>query len=754
MHAPNRVPATPGPEPGRRPVARRATVGWSLLCAAALSLILYAAYSTVDVPRSDARAAAAAGPAAQGGARLEIAAATGMHVQVHQVAGELAHVAPASVAQQSALQIEQDTETPTALPAQEGPAVTPSEPADTPTVYVSSVDGRFFYNPTNSDQFVLTTQTPPAFDQQFPSINFDPSSLAGCSAATPIGQGTRPFTDLIPGTPCVEMTAGATLLSPTPTVLLAGVGGLAGFQSVFIGTLYVSQPGDVAFQVYADDGFILGIGPKINGNGEQPGWRTGTFQPFPSPGASPPPSPHAWPTTVFQNYYVAGQRNGSYGSASFTVYFPADGFYPIEMDYAENGNGGLSLTLGTSYQDPIPPGPSATPTVTASPTSTPTRTPISQPPTYTVSYYINQTSTGAARSLGCSVRAQDVHGIVVLDFGAPYDFAAQATPPPTGHIYGAKLPISSKPILLWPPGAGGSGGDSLPTNDIYDVALWFADGYALGCDPQPRPNPNMQLTMAIGATNSTLSNSSGTEYPNPYLTYDNGWNWAAMVDAVNTQLDHLGYYPKLNAVGAYDAEPGWSWRFGFDSTYNWAGGYTTNVDGNLRHESLYDFGSCDGCVRDQPRPSWTSDQIALLKQVSTIASGLPRTKALPEIYHPPLAEEWYNVRRYKSEWGIWMDIAGVMTECGSSGCDPGNQASWADAQFNCYDGGCADFPPNQGWQALHDTHNAPCTPDGTVHPIRGLPLRCTPNGMPNLVPPPHVDDLTDISNQPTATPTP
>ncbi len=444
------------------------------------------------------------------------------------------------------------------------------------------------------------------------------------------------------------------------------------------------------------------------------------------------------------------------------------------------------VTFSSAGLPPIPPIPTNTPTPTRTPTSTSTRTatptrtptrtpthtptitptaiPISTPPTYAISYYIQQTSASAAKLLGCTVRDKDIHGIVVLDFNRPYDFA---TPGSDLHIYGAKLSEISLPILLWPPPAGSSSGDSLPTDSIYADALSFASGYALGCGTEASPNPNMSLTMAIGASNSYFRDADGQKQPNPYLTFDHGQNWAQMVAAVNDELSWLGYLPKIRAAGAYDAEPGWSWKWDYNPTYQWAKGYSMYADSSIWHAPLFDFGSCDGCVRTQPRNSWSAYNITELDQVANLSWRLPWTRALPEIYHPPLAEEWYNVRRLVDEGGNWMDIAGVMTECGSSGCNFQNSASWVDNQFKCQPDPpgmptptgtpmplqCHDLPPNQGWRALHDIHNAPCTPDYLIYPL-SLPLQCSPSFTPNNIPPPHIDVLTDILWQATATPTP
>ncbi len=627
------------------------------------------------------------------------------------------------------------------------PAVTPSEPpnpTNTPfPLLITSVDGRFFPNTGNICTFSVTTATPAAFSEQFPVVGFNPPGGVSIGCPGSANESTHPFTDVLPGTPgtpCVQQPAQFPWPG-TPTVQAGGVGSLDPFYGVFKGQFYAGESGEVTFKFWSDDGWVLGIGPKVNGNGEQPLYVRGEFTP-PTPGAGTP-----WPMGPFTQYRVVGRFDQISGVTTkmVTVNFPAAGYCPFELDYTECHFGELSLLMGTTAGNIIPPGPSATPTFTPTPTSTPTTTPISQPPTYTVSYYVRQTSRSASRSLGCAVRERQVGGIAVLDFGVPYDFAQSGS---TSHIYGTKLPTTSTSILLWPPSS-----DSL-TDNIYDDALQFAYGYALGCDIMPRPNPNMNLTVAIGASNSYLTDPSGRQYPDPYLTYEHGQSWAQMVDAVNGQLNTLGFWPKLQAVGAYDAEPAWSWKWDYNPTYAWAKGYSIYANATSRQAPLFDFGSCDGCVRNQPRSSWSSASITELDQVYKLSRVLPLSRALPEIYHPPLAEEWYNVRRWANENGGWMDVAGVMTECGDSNCNFQNSAAWVDAQFNCSVGDCTDLPPNQGWQALHDIHNAPCTPDSTVHPILSLPLQCSQFGTPNTILPPHIGFLTDIRVQPTATPTP
>lgn len=248
-------------------------------------------------------------------------------------------------------------ETPPVPPTPLGLAnVTPLVPNSTPTIYVTDVEGRFFYNGSGSHIFNIGTQTPPAFVQHFPLINFNPSASYNCNG-TVVGSNTRPLTDADESNPCALIPAQVT----TPVLLQAGVGTLTAYQAVLSTTLYVSQAADITFNIYSDDGFIWGIGPLngIAGN-PQPIRLSGTYDP------PPPPSPTPYPTTTFRNYTVVGQyNNGSWGGGQVTVRFPVAGFYPIEMDNAEDGVGGLSITLDSPANTPVLNGP--TPTATSTP---------------------------------------------------------------------------------------------------------------------------------------------------------------------------------------------------------------------------------------------------------------------------------------------------------------------------------------------------------------------------------------------------
>jgi hypothetical protein len=234
-------------------------------------------------------------------------------------------------------------------------------PNSTPTIYVTNVEGRFFFG--GSPIFNVATQTPPAFTRNFPLVNFNPPAGYTCNG-TYVDANTRPFTDVDEGSPCAAIVAEATISAPppTPTLLQAGVGSLYGFQDVLSTTLYVSQEADITFNLHSDDGFVWGIGPLNGIPGNPQPIRVGGYYDPPSP-----PAPTPSPTTTFRNFLVVGRRNaGDWGGGEVTIHFPAAGFYPIEIDNAENGDGGLNITLESPSNTPVLNGPS--PTATATPT--------------------------------------------------------------------------------------------------------------------------------------------------------------------------------------------------------------------------------------------------------------------------------------------------------------------------------------------------------------------------------------------------
>src|SRR5262249_16684986 len=141
-----------------------------------------------------------------------------------------------------------------------------------------------------------------------------------------VGTETRPFTNV---TTDLNGNFTGTIVAQG-NGFQAGVVPLTSFQAVFTGTYTVASAGDVVFNFYTDDGFILGVG-----NGATAG-------PASSHG-NPPPSGR----TAFENLPVMGDFNAPTPPAarSVTVHFPAAGSYPYEVDYTECCGGSLALTM-------------------------------------------------------------------------------------------------------------------------------------------------------------------------------------------------------------------------------------------------------------------------------------------------------------------------------------------------------------------------------------------------------------------------
>lgn len=132
----------------------------------------------------------------------------------------------------------------------------------------------------------------------------------------------------------------------------AGVNDLYSFEAEFLAVLTVPQAGQYDMSIYADDGWMLGIGS--DSNGDQPGYVAGPMINTPANGRSP-----------FSNYPLIGANNVPSAPAQFTVTatFTAAGSYPIELDYTECCAGQLTLVVGDlspSVVTPTPP-PATTP---------------------------------------------------------------------------------------------------------------------------------------------------------------------------------------------------------------------------------------------------------------------------------------------------------------------------------------------------------------------------------------------------------
>jgi RHS repeat-associated protein len=199
-------------------------------------------------------------------------------------------------------------------------------------ISTSTVTGRFFPG-DNSCFFDVTRTTPPAFSQEFPTINFNPPSTltpGNTSNVTPL---TRPFTDIT-----TDVNGNFTgTIQAQGNGLQAGLGTMASFNAVFTGSFVVSKAGNVTFNFLAQDGYVFGIsggatrvsGPLLNA----PASGLTPFEDLPVLSAFDGPAVQTDKTTV--------------------INFPAPGTYPFELDYSECQDAGLQLVM-TAGQAGIP----------------------------------------------------------------------------------------------------------------------------------------------------------------------------------------------------------------------------------------------------------------------------------------------------------------------------------------------------------------------------------------------------------------
>ncbi len=183
-----------------------------------------------------------------------------------------------------------------------------------PPISIGTVHGSFFPNPNNSGSFDVSpttgggllgggTPTQPAFTQDFPTIDFDPPADANvqknCSNPTGINEYSRPFADVAPQPDgsCLTETAQGNGQQ-------AGAGGLSAFEAVFTATLTVAQPGQITFNLYSDDGWVLGAGQ--DSAGDQPTYQSGSM--VNPPGVSNPLN-NTHGSTPFKGYSVIGSYN-------------------------------------------------------------------------------------------------------------------------------------------------------------------------------------------------------------------------------------------------------------------------------------------------------------------------------------------------------------------------------------------------------------------------------------------------------------
>lgn len=197
--------------------------------------------------------------------------------------------------------------------------VTPIQPVTTTTVLAQ------FFQADCSGFFNTPAGTTPAFSQIVPTINFNPPAGTVPHNTSGVGVNTRPFTNIT--TDLQGNFTGAIVAEGNG--FQAALGPLFCFSLVLTGEFTVAAAGDITFNFFSDDGFIMGIGSgatRVSG-----------------PLVNPPASGF----TAFQGYPIMGAYNQATAPVANTivVHFPAAGSYPYEVDYKECCAGEVALTM-------------------------------------------------------------------------------------------------------------------------------------------------------------------------------------------------------------------------------------------------------------------------------------------------------------------------------------------------------------------------------------------------------------------------
>lgn len=184
----------------------------------------------------------------------------------------------------------------------------------------SAVPARFFTN-NGSLVFAKTPSDTPVFTQTFPTLNFNPYHGSVPGAPAGLDENHRPFINVTS-----DVNGNYTgVIVAQGNGYVVGKGQLTGFQMLLTGQFVVAQAGSLNLTIYSDDGFSWGVGPDSNGK-------------------QPQGNINAGGNTPFFGYPILN-RSGSYGSFPISINFPEPGVYPYEIDFAENGDGGLSFSV-------------------------------------------------------------------------------------------------------------------------------------------------------------------------------------------------------------------------------------------------------------------------------------------------------------------------------------------------------------------------------------------------------------------------
>ncbi len=217
------------------------------------------------------------------------------------------------------------------VPPTPTPTATPT-PIPFTINYNGMINGQVFEAKVSDDTFTATPQSQPLFSVSFPDIAFNsfPPEVP-CSNYSQKHSSSRPMQDTNP-----QSDGSCSFIPVVGNGYQAGIGKLKGFDMELTGNFQVSTAGYANFRVNHDDGWYLGIGSN---DGVQPTYSSGDRINTPA-------------NTPFNNYPVLGGYNNDKNGVpnQVTVYFPAGGTYPFELNYFESHNATLYLILSANNE--------------------------------------------------------------------------------------------------------------------------------------------------------------------------------------------------------------------------------------------------------------------------------------------------------------------------------------------------------------------------------------------------------------------
>ena len=240
-------------------------------------------------------------------------------------------------------------------------------------------------------------------------------------------------------------------------------------------------------------------------------------------------------------------------------------------------------------------------------------------PAYTVSRYMATVNRTTLYNEGCSMGSASQSGIVLLDFGQPWNSGGTQG----SIIFDANL-------------------DFVSIAQITNAAEGYLDGF-WNCSPS-----SPQLRLAIGTSN--YKSTTG------YVTYAHGQAWGNMVNTLANYISSKGYGSQEYARGADDIEMDW------DNTTQsraWVDGFNA-----ASTAPLYDYGDAAGCPPyGSCNNGWSQNDLWY------VSWGSRDSYPVPEIYTNGTANEWYQESLYSSlnKSNGRLGILGTLTQWAASG---------------------------------------------------------------------------------------